>query len=235
VLEPLPSNFADARDRLHELAEHVLAPVRYRADGHIGLVITTGGFGTPMLADGERVRVEGTELVHERPGTATRVGLTTLGTAARFVDVPLGLPAGLFPPATPCAPGISIAVDADSARALAAWLDLGATLLGELREHYGAHDAAMPTLWPEHFDVAMELGNVDAGTRATYGASPGDTTISEPYLYVSPFDATRRTGPFGAHDFGAAMTYDELVAAGNPRSAGADFLAACAGLLLGPP
>src|SRR5690348_9718927 len=111
MLEPLPDTFASARDALHALAEHVLAPVRYRADGRIGLVVATGGFGTPVLGDGERVRVDGTELVHERPGTVTRVGLTTLGTAAQFVDVPLGLPAGLYPPATPCAPEISVAVD----------------------------------------------------------------------------------------------------------------------------
>src|SRR5262249_21541249 len=90
VLEPLPQAFTPTRDAMHAIAEHVLAPFRYRADGHIGLVVTAGGFGTPTLADGERVRVEGVELVYERPGTATRVGLTTLGIAAQFVDVPLG-------------------------------------------------------------------------------------------------------------------------------------------------
>jgi hypothetical protein len=233
--DPLPPAFGPARDALHALAEHVLAPFRYRADGHIGLVVTTGGFGTPALGDGERVRVDGTELVHERPGTSTRVGLTTLGTAARFVDVPLGLPAGVYPPVTPCAPDISVAVDADAARALAAWFDLGAALLGELRERYGGNDATMPTLWPEHFDLAMAMGNAEAGSRANYGASPGDSTIAQPYLYVGPWEASRRTGLLAGHAFGAAVTYDELLAAGNPHAAGADFLAAGASLLLGAP
>jgi hypothetical protein len=213
----------------------VLAPFRYRVDGHIGLVPTAGGFGTPALDGGERVRVEGTELVHERPGTTTRVGLTTLGTAARFVDVPLGLPDGIYSPATPCAPDDSVAVDADAARALAAWFDLGALLLSELRERYGGHDATMPTLWPEHFDLAMEMGNADAGSRANYGASPGDTTIAQPYLYVGPWEASRRTGALATYSFGAAMTYDELVATGNPHGAGADLLAGGANLLLGAP
>src|SRR6476469_7773794 len=103
MLEPLPDSFDAARDGLHALAEHVLAPARHRVDGHIGLVPTAGGFGTPTFGDGERVRVEGVELVHERPGTSTRVRITTLGAAAQFVGVPLGAP-GVYPPATPCEP-----------------------------------------------------------------------------------------------------------------------------------
>jgi hypothetical protein len=235
MLEPLPDTFPSSRDALHAVAEHVLAPVRYRADGRVALVVTTGGFGTPALGDGVRVRVDVTELVHERPGTLTRVGLTTLGAAAQFVDVPLGLPAGVYPPATPCAPEISVAVEGDAARAFAAWLDLGAVLLGELREHYGGQNATMPTLWPEHFDVAMEMGDAGAGSRANYGASPGDATIPQPYLYVGPWDAGRRRGMLGTHAFGAAMTYEEILGAGNPRAAGADFFAAGASLLLGAP
>jgi hypothetical protein len=235
VLEPLPPAFAPTRDALHALAEHVLAPFRYRADGHIGLVVVSGGFGTPVVADGERVRVDGMELIHERPGTTTRVGLTTLGIAAQFVDVPLGLPADIYPPATPCAPEIHVAVAADAAHAVAAWLDLGAALLAELREHYGGHAATMPTLWPEHFDVAIELGDADTGSRANYGASLGDTTIAQPYLYVGPWDSSRRTGALGTQEFGAAITYEELLAARNPRAAGADFFAAGASLLLGAP
>ena len=235
MLEPLPQAFTPTRDALHALAEHVLAPFRYRADGHIGLVVTAGGFGTPTLADGERVRVEGVELVYERPGTATRVGLTTLGIAAQFVDVPLGLPAGIYTPATPCAPEIHVGVDADAARAVAAWLDFGAVLLAELRQYYVGQEASMPTLWPEHFDVAIELGDADAGSRANYGASLGDTTIAQPYLYVGPWDESRRTGVLGATEFGAVITYDELLAAGNPRAAGADFFAGGASLLLGAP
>ncbi len=166
MLAPLPDAFVAAHAGLHALAEHVLAPSRYRIDGHIGLVPTTGGFGTPLLGDGERVRVDGVELVHERPGTSTRVRITTLGAAAQFVDVPLGAPANLYTPVTPCTPDASLGVDAQSAGVLAAWIALADALLSDLRETYAAHDPSPATLWPEHFDLACELGNADALTRA---------------------------------------------------------------------
>jgi hypothetical protein len=148
MLEPLPDSFVAARDGMHALAEHVLAPARYRADGHIGLVPTANGFGTPTFNEGERVRVDGIELVHERPGTVTRVGITTLGTAAQFVGIPLGLPAGIYPPATPCSPDLAIGLDADAARVLAAWIALADSVLTDLRETYAAHDPGVAVIWP---------------------------------------------------------------------------------------
>jgi hypothetical protein len=235
MLEPLPESFVAARDAMHALAEHGLAPVRYRADGHISLVPTPGGFGTPLLGDGERVRVEVVELVHERPGTSTRVGLTNLGTAAKFVDVPLGAPVDVYTPATPCAPDLPIAVDPDAARVLAAWIAFADTLLSDLRETYAAHEPTVPAMWPEHFDLASELGDAAAGTRATYGASPGDDGIPEPYLYVGPWDAGRRSGKLGTYPFGAAITYAELSAASDPKGAGLDFFLEGAALLIGQP
>lgn len=235
MLEPLPASFVAARDGLHALAEHVLAPARHRVDGHIALVPTAGGFGTPTFGDGERVRVDGLELVHERPGTVTRVGITTLGAAAQFIGVPLGAATGVYTPTTPCAPDLSIGLDADAARTLAAWIAIGDSLLGDLRETYAAHDPSPVTLWPEHFDVACELGDEKAGTRATYGASPGDETIAQPYLYIAPFEASRRTGAFAMYPFGAAMTYDELNAAGDSKGSGLNFMLEGAALLLGQP
>jgi hypothetical protein len=235
MLPPLPDSFDAVRDGLHALAEHVLAPTRYRVDGHIGLVPTPGGFGTPMLGEGERVRVDGVELVSEHPGTSTRVRITTLGDAAAFVGTPLGVPANLYTPATPCVPDAPIAPDAEAALALAAWIAFGDSLLAELRETYGAHEPTGITIWPEHFDLACELGNVDAGTRANYGASPGDSAISQPYLYVGPQDPGRRTGKLAAYPFGAAITYDELNAAVEAKGAGMDFFLEGAALLLGQP
>jgi len=233
--EPLPDSFDAARDGLHALAEHVLAPARYRVDGHIGLAPTPGGFGTPVFGDGERVRIDGVELVHERPGTSTRVRLTTLGDAARFVGIPLGAPTDVYTPATPCVADAPLALDPDAARALAAWIALGDSLLAELRETYAAHEPSAATIWPEHFDLACELGNADAGTRANYGASPGDAGITQPYLYVGPWDASRRTGKLAAQPFGAAITYDELHAGGDAKGAGIEFLLEGAALLLGQP
>src|SRR4051794_23384417 len=133
MLEPLPPAFGATREALHALAEHVLAPARYRSDGHIGLVPSVGGFGTPTFDDGQRVRVEGVELVHERPGSTRRVPITTLSDAAQFVGVPLGAPTEVYKPATACVPDIALAIDVDAARALAAWIDFAAGLLHELR------------------------------------------------------------------------------------------------------
>jgi hypothetical protein len=87
VLDPLPETFADTRAAMHALAEHVIAPARYRAEGRIGLIPTPGGFGTPTFGEGERVRVEGVELIHDRPGTTTRIGITTLHDAIHCVKI----------------------------------------------------------------------------------------------------------------------------------------------------
>jgi hypothetical protein len=235
MLEPLPDSFDAVRDGMHALAEHVLAPARYLVDGHIGLAPTPGGFGTPTFGDGERVRVDGVELVHERPGTSTRVRITTLGDAAAFVGIPLGAPKNVYAPATPCVADSPIAPDAAAALALAAWIAFGDSLLAELRETYAAHEPTVATMWPEHFDLACELGNAEAGTRANYGVSPGDTAIAQPYLYVGPWEAGRRTGKLASYPFGAAITYEELRAAVDAKGAGIDFFLEGAALLLGQP
>ena len=235
MLEPLPASYASTRDALHALAEQVVAPARYRAERHIGLTPTPGGFGTPVFGDGVRVRVDGVELVHERPGTSTRVGITTLAAAAQFVDVPLGGLADVYPPAIEYPADAPLAVRVDGARALAAWYEFTAAVLDELRATYAAHEPSVSTIWPEHFDLACELGSADAGTRANYGASPGDGGIDQPYLYVGPWDAGRRKGALGAYPWGAAITYDELLASGDARGRALEFCFEGAALLVGAP
>lgn len=233
MLGPLPDTFDATRDALHALAEHVLAPARYRSDGHIGLVCTPGGFGTPTFGDGERVRVDGVELVHERPGTSVRVAITTLHAAAQFVGVPLGAPRDVYTPATECVPDATLAIDGESVRALAVWLDFGSGLLHELSERYRMHTPTPVVLWPEHFDLACEFAGTDGDGRANYGASPGDGGIPEPYLYVGPWDEARRTGPFARCPFGAAISHGELLAATDARAAAREFFADAAELLVG--
>jgi hypothetical protein len=233
--DPLPARYSATRAALHALAEHVVAPARHRAEGRIGLAPTPGGFGTPTFGDGERVRVEGVELVHERPGSTTRVGITNLGAAAQFVGIPLGAPVEVYTPATSSDPDVPLLVDAQAARVLAEWFALGTSLLDELRSTYAASDPSSVTLWPEHFDVACDLGDTHAGTRANYGASPGDDAIPEPYLYVGPWDAARRVGLLATHGFGAACTYGELLAAADFRAAAREFLLDGAALLVGQP
>ncbi|HTL86835.1 MAG TPA: hypothetical protein VL856_16750 [Acidimicrobiia bacterium] len=235
MLDPLPSDFGTTRESLHALAEHVVAPARYHAEHHIGLVPAPGGFGTPTFGDGERVRVEGTELVYERPGASRRVPITTLADAAQFVGVPLGAPTEIYKPTTACLPDVMLHVDAESVRVFAAWLDFSAALLRELCDAYAAHSPSAIQLWPEHFDLGCTLGDEGAGTRGTYGAAPGDGTIAEPYLYVSPWDKDHRTGAFAMYPFGAAVTYAQLREELDARAAGREFFADGAALLLGAP
>jgi hypothetical protein len=235
VLDPLPETFGDTRAAMHALAEHVIAPARYRAEGRIGLIPTPGGFGTPTFGEGERVRVEGVELIHERPGTTTRIGITTLHDAAAFVGIPLGAPTQVYKPATAAMPDVALAVDAAAAKALADWYALGAAVLDKVLETYTAYEPTGLTIWPEHFDLAAEMGDEASGTRANYGASPGDAAVPEPYLYVGPWDGARRTGVLGEHAWGASITYSELAEAADSRARGVDFMLECAALLVGRP
>jgi hypothetical protein len=217
---------------MHALAEQVLAAARYRETGHISLQATPGGFGTSEFGDGESIRVEGLELVHRVRGSEQRTRITTLRAASEFVGVRPGAPP-VYTAATSIALDEPLAVDAGAAAILARWYALGDTVLRDVRTRYANVDGTDPQLWPEHFDLAIELGDGAAGTRANYGASPGDDAIASPYLYVGPWDARRRTGRFATQTFGVARTYDELRAEADPSAAAATFVRTCAEELLG--
>jgi hypothetical protein len=55
-------------------------------------------------------------------------------------------------------------------------------------------------LWPEHFDVAVTVDEVN------YGISPGDAEHPLPYAYVGPW--TPRAGAFWNEPFGASAPVD---------------------------
>jgi hypothetical protein len=221
MLPELPPEFAATRGALHAVAEQVVSAAYWHATTHIGLRPTPRGFGTPVFGDGERVRVDATALVHERAGAVRRHELTTPAAAAAFVGVELGAPT-VYPPATPVAPGAALPIDRDAALALADWFALAAALLADLRAAHAGVPSTELQIWPEHFDLACELGN-EGPTRANYGASPGDESIPEPYLYVGPHDPARRTGAFARCGFGAALTYTELRQATEAGDAGRQF------------
>ncbi len=117
------------------------------------------------------------------------------------------------------------AVDPAAAAALASWFAFGAGVLEELRaETAPEHDPTPPQLWPEHFDVAIELGAEGRGVRAGYGASPGDERHAEPYLYVVPWSAPVHGELWNATAFaGAELSYAELLASDDRRQAALDF------------
>jgi hypothetical protein len=116
-------------------------------------------------------------------------------------------------------------VDEQSATALAAWFAFAAGVLEELLADAGASLSPSPAqLWPEHFDIAIELGDEAAGGRATYGASPGDEEHPEPYLYVATWNPPPDGPLWNATVFGGAeLAYAELLSASDRRAAANDF------------
>jgi hypothetical protein len=197
-LEPLPSRFAETRVALHEVAGAVVAPAR-KPDGEISLRYTRGGFGTPFFDEG---------------GTDCQV---------RVDGAELVRQRGHEETREPLPPE----VDEAAARALGDLYGFACSVLEQLRADEFEADSSLVRVWPEHFDVAIEIGDKGRGTRADFGASPGDENHDEPYLYVRPWDAGRASGVlWNATGFtGAQLRYSELLSAEDQRRSALDFFA----------
>jgi len=209
-LPPLPVTFPATVAALHRVAEDVVAPAR-KPDHEIALYATPGGFGTPEFEhDGasQQVRVEGAELVRKRDGDERRAALTSLEHARELVaDLVPGGPLS----------GEPLAVDAEAAAALAAWYALGDDVLTALSDD----TASEVRLWPEHFDIAIDMREVN------YGFSPGDGDHAEPYAYVGPWTAEVSGELWNARGFrGAELSYSELRAAPDPAAHALAFFTA---------
>ena len=217
-LKPLPESFERTRLALHRVAEQIVAPAR-KPDNEIALQATPGGFGTPEFEwEGatHQVRVEGTELVHSVGSDERRAPLSSLAEATTPVSELVPDPPRETEP---------LEVDPDSAHALAEWYALGNDALERLRGDAAPEDAATtPTLWPEHFDIAIESGSEAEGLRANYGFSPGDEDHPEPYLYVGPWAGELEGELWNSTSFnGSELGYAALVAADDPLTAALDF------------
>jgi hypothetical protein len=166
------------------------------------------------------VRVEGGELVHEFERESRRTGLDSLREAGALVAPLLS-----HPPTGDEA----LNVDPEAADALARWYALGDLVLERLIAEADPGDEPSPVhLWPEHFDIAIELGSDDAGIRANYGFSPGDDDHADPYAYVGPWSAEVEGDLWQAHGFrGAELGYPELLAADDSVAAALEFCRAC--------
>jgi hypothetical protein len=219
-LGSLPASFPASVASLHRVAELIVAPAR-KPDNEIALEATPGGFGTPEFEFGgqrRQVRVEGAELVHRAGETERRAPLRSLASAGEIV-------ADLLPAGAELADDC-LDVDPAAARALADWYALGADVLSELTESAAPEEnATPPRLWPEHFDIAIELGEEAGGRRANYGLSPGDEHHLEPYVYVGPWTAEVSGELWGARGFrGAELAHSELLSTPDQRAAAMDFL-----------
>ncbi|MEX2279201.1 MAG: hypothetical protein WEA76_03835 [Acidimicrobiia bacterium] len=224
------AGFQATRDSLHQVAFFVLAPARYTATGKLGLRYTHRGFGTPFSrkepGQDEQVRVEGGLLVHQVGETARVTNLTTLAAAASFLDLEYEEEwfDSFHDPLDPIGPTAPLEVDPAAADVLGGWFGFATHVLERLRRAE-AEDISRVQLWPEHFDAAIEAGSSQAGQRASYGASPGDASHPEPYLFVTPWDTVDESDPYwNAPGFvGAILGHAELVEADDPYSTAIDF------------
>lgn len=229
-LPALPASYPTTRAALHQVAVYVISPARRAANGKMGLRYTRGGFGTPFFRhtpDGPdtQVRVEHGHLVVQRDNEMLLSTITTLDAAAELVGVAVDADAAErfdVPPPD----GGRLDVDSDAARVVGEWFGFCASVLEELRAEAteAADDPSRVQLWPEHFDMAFDAGDAEAGTRANVGGSPGDAFSAEPYLYLGPWDRDDLDGDFWNASFGAVLTYGELRAAADQRAAALDFV-----------
>jgi hypothetical protein len=232
-LDPLPAGYEEGRGALHQLAFYAVAPKRFDANGKLGLRYTHRGFGTPFFlgpsGDTEQVRVRGTEVIHQVGDHVCSHRITNLAEVAGF----LGLAYrdvwfdGFHDPLPPVGPDAPLAVESVITEAVGAWFGFATHVLERARRTTGAEDVSRVQLWPEHFDPAFEMGSSARGSRASYGASPGDAAHPEPYLYVSAWGEIDRGDPFwNDRAFnGASLPYRELLTAADPYLLALDFLA----------
>jgi hypothetical protein len=192
---------AATRTSWHRVAEHVLAAGQFAAAGTIRLRPRPGGFATTVGVGGLQLAVAGDLLLAIRDGCTGSRPLTTLGDAARFAGVELGL-RGSYLPSTAADPDAPLPVDPAAARRLADWFTLGQASLRRFAEQVG--QPTEPVLWPEHLDVGITLGAVD------YGCSPGDEAVPEPYLYVGPHGGPPVRDEYWNAPFGAAAGADRI-------------------------
>jgi hypothetical protein len=216
-LEPLPSDFERSRQGLHRLAEQVVKLAREHLTGEFSLIATSGGFGTPVFGpDDAQVRVDGGDLVVRVAGDERRGAITTLHAAAELAtDL---LPDDLELDDEP------LGVTPEASLALGRWYAFGERVLERIRADATAGDEPTEaTLWPEHFDIAIEMGPEGEGRRANYGLSPGDEDHAQPYFYMGP-TARPKGELWNAKGFpGAEMTYSDLLAAADQMAAALDF------------
>lgn len=225
-LDPVPADeaLAPTRRSWHLLAAHVVAEERFRRIGHSGLEPTPRGFRTPS-DEAVGVEVELDQLLVRTAHDVARRPVTTIGDAQAWVLGEVGPPRwgeqpGLHDPPAAVAAETPLPIDPDAAGWLGRWFDLGHTVLHRLVADPESTEAGIPTLWPEHFDVGIEL--LAGDRRASYGVSPGDDTIATPYAYVVPWVPSRMVAGEPRWNApvlrGASLDAGELVAEADPEA-----------------
>lgn len=180
------------RQRLHGIAECLMAGPQRRAGGRFTLRVTPGGFAT---TGAPALRVDGTDLVVDE---SRRVGIAgTFAEMAEALGVEFGAPPDAYPDGSEASPGDDTSLDAASARLIHDWYLMADAALRVLAPRQ------TPILWPEHFDVAIVLNG------SSYGASPGDAFQATPYAYVSSTE--HGASDFWNAPFGAIRSHQQML------------------------
>jgi hypothetical protein len=177
---------AATRRSLHGVAELVLAGPQYRATGKLRLGVVPGGFATVLTP---RLRVDGSR-VAGADGVAVAIGGRTPRALGTELGVSAGRPEGAYGGGSGVDPDEVLTLDAEQAGVITRALAIGHDALVA----FAASES--PVLWPEHFDVAIRVHDMN------FGVSPGDGFIDEPYAYVGvsspPVGDKFWNAPFGA-------------------------------------
>jgi hypothetical protein len=179
------ANLNATRRTLHGVAELVLAGPEYRNSGTIRLRVLPGGFGT-IRDPGLRVENDSVVCGH---GSVPIHGHTCTELAVAS-GVEAGAPQNLYHEGSGVSPDEKLSLVPEAAREVLGGLETGDAALRRFAPDQPA------VLWPEHFDVSVTLSDV------TYGVSPGDSYLGEPYAYVSA--GSPPADPFFNAPFGAA-------------------------------
>jgi hypothetical protein len=133
-----------------------------------------------------------------------RAPITTLADLSRLADVDPGLGGECGYTPSPLPPlDEELPVDAEAAAFLAEVLAVGYGALVVLSAHVVDEEPAEIQLWPEHFDLATHVGEVN------YGISLGDEGHPWPYAYVGPWTPPA-PGGFWNEPFGASLRFEEV-------------------------
>jgi hypothetical protein len=184
---------AATRRSLHGVAELVLAGPQYRATGRLRLAVIPGGFATTQSPG---LRVEG-DRVAGAAGMPVAIGGRTPRDLGTELGVVAGRPEGAYADGSGVGADETLEVDPEQAAAICAALSVGHDALASFAP------AETPVLWPEHFDVAIRVDEVN------YGVSPGDGFLAEPYAYVG-VASVPGGDQFWNAPFGAAVPLREL-------------------------
>jgi hypothetical protein len=229
ALAPLTEHHRGVVRDLQRVATHVLARRRHAVAGRFGLRPSPGGITTPVFGDDETLRITGVHLVRERridgamTSTATAIDGASLAELAALGGVELSteLSVGHDTPALGD-PNAPIRVTDGAVAVIASWFSTAAIALDAILASAAARAPSSPQLWPEHFDLAVDVA---AGSgRVNLGASPGDDSCPEPYIYLGPWGPQRPgDADYWNVGFGALQRYELVRTSSDPTAAMADF------------